>query len=86
MSVKKSATTLLYKVSPALRKVINADEATRPAVVKGVWNYIKENNLQDPKVKGVIVNDASMQAVFGKTSMKNTDIFGGIGKHMEKSA
>jgi chromatin remodeling complex protein RSC6 len=39
-----SATTIkhsLYKCSPALARVINASEVTRPDALKKIWAYIK---------------------------------------------
>lgn len=37
----------------------------RTAIVKALWNYIKENNLQNPADKRQILLDDKMKAVFG---------------------
>jgi upstream activation factor subunit UAF30 len=37
----------------------------RSEVVKKLWEYIKKNNLQDPKAKRNIVADADLKKVFG---------------------
>jgi upstream activation factor subunit UAF30 len=37
----------------------------RTAIVKALWNYIKENNLQNPSDKRQILLDDKMKAVFG---------------------
>ncbi len=40
----------------------------RTAIVKALWNYIKENNLQNPSDKRQILLDDKMKAVFGVDS------------------
>lgn len=41
-------------------------ELTRPEVVKKLWNYIKEHNLQDPKDKRFILCDEMLMKVFNR--------------------
>ena len=38
--------TKLVRLSPALSTFLGVDEESRPQVVKKLWAYIKENNLQ----------------------------------------
>ncbi|EED94378.1 predicted protein [Thalassiosira pseudonana CCMP1335] len=40
-------------------------QMARTEIVKALWSYIKENNLQNPENKREIMLDAKMQAVFG---------------------
>jgi len=37
--------------------------------VKKLWDYIKENNLQDPKDKRNIIPDANLGAVLGNETV-----------------
>lgn len=37
---------------------------SRPQVVKGIWDYIKGNNLQNPTNKREIICDANLKAIF----------------------
>lgn len=52
--------------SPTLAAVIGATPMPRTEVTKKLWDYIKANNLQDPKQRTLINADAKLQAVFGK--------------------
>mmetsp|Transcript_39500 Transcript_39500/g.50953 ORF Transcript_39500/g.50953 Transcript_39500/m.50953 type:complete len:277 (+) Transcript_39500:518-1348(+) len=56
--------TTLYKLAPKLAKVTGEKELPRPQVVKKLWEYIKRNDLQDPKDKRTIVCDANLKNVF----------------------
>lgn len=52
-------------VSPELAEIVGAGPMARSEVVKGLWAYIKSNNLQDPKKKRNIIADAKLKVVFG---------------------
>lgn len=78
----KQAITALYKASPALAKVIKSEQVTRPIAIKKVWEYIKSNDLQDKTTKTMINNDEAMVSVFGKPTMKQTEIMGGVSKNL----
>ena len=41
-------------------------ELTRPEVIKKLWDYIKEHNLQDPKDKRFILCDEMLMKVFNR--------------------
>jgi chromatin remodeling complex protein RSC6 len=63
------------KLNPALMKPIQPDAVldvivgTKPlprsAMTKKLWDYIKKNNLQDPKKRTMINADPALKAVFG---------------------
>lgn len=40
------------RLSPQLAELLAIDEATKPAVVQAMWQYIKFYKLQDPKTDG----------------------------------
>ncbi|MBS0620536.1 MAG: type I DNA topoisomerase [Verrucomicrobia bacterium] len=54
-----------YKVSKELQAIVHEKELSRPEIVKKVWEYIKANDLQDPKNKRHILPDAKLAKVFG---------------------
>jgi DNA topoisomerase-1 len=51
-------------ISDELKSVIG-EASSRGDVTKKIWEYIKKNNLQDPKNKRQIVPDAKLAKVFG---------------------
>ncbi|THU62160.1 hypothetical protein C4D60_Mb01t02200 [Musa balbisiana] len=52
-------------VSPELQAVVGEAEIPRTQALKKIWAYIKENNLQDPENKRIIVCDEKLKKVFG---------------------
>lgn len=52
-------------LSADLEAVVGAGPMPRSQVVKKLWEYIKKNNLQNPKNKRNILADAKLKAVFG---------------------
>jgi DNA topoisomerase-1 len=92
-SSKKIATTKKEKgsslpkmrLSKELSAVVGESELSRPETVKKVWEYIKKNDLQDPKNKRLIVPDAKLAKVFGsKDPIDMMKLSGILGKHFEK--
>ena len=73
--VAKVAAKPARKPNPALMKPIQPDEVLavivgskplpRSEMTKKLWDYIKKNNLQDPKKKTNINADDALKAVFG---------------------
>jgi len=60
-------------ISPALAAIIGSkhgEKLSRPQVVKKLWAYIKENNLQDPDNKQLFTPDSVMEPVFGKEKLR----------------
>jgi len=53
---------ILY--SEPLAALVQVEKLSRPQVVKQLWVYIKEHELQNPKNKREILCDPSMRAVF----------------------
>ena len=48
----------------ALAAIVGSDPLPRTEITKRVWDYIRQNNLQDPNDKRTIVADAKMRRVF----------------------
>lgn len=58
-------------LSSELEAVVGKGPMPRSEVVKKLWEYIKKNNLQDPKNKRNINADAKLKAVFGGKNVVN---------------
>ena len=70
------------KPSDALAAVIGTEQVARPQVIKKLWDYIKEQNLQDPANKRSINADAKLLPVFGKPQVTMFELAGIVGKHL----
>lgn len=73
-----------YTLSSELAAVVGVATASRPAVVKLLWVYIKEHDLQNPENKREIRNDEAMQAVFEKAEMDMFEMNKLLSKHLTK--
>jgi chromatin remodeling complex protein RSC6 len=71
MVAKTSAFMKPMTVSAELAAVVGKGPMPRSEVVKGLWVYIKKNNLQDPKNKRNINADANLKKVFGGKAVVN---------------
>lgn len=52
-------------VSPTLAAIIGPGPESRGQVMKKLWAYIKENNLQNPQNKRNIIADEKLLPLFG---------------------
>jgi upstream activation factor subunit UAF30 len=52
-------------LSEKLGKFLGAEQMSRTEIVKNLWAYIKENDLQDPADKRFILSDSKLKNVFG---------------------
>lgn len=66
--VRKANPALLkpMKLSAELEAVIGKGPLSRGEVVKKIWDYIKKNDLQNPKNKRNIFADDKLMPIFGK--------------------
>ncbi|KAL0559750.1 hypothetical protein IC582_000117 [Cucumis melo] len=70
------------KISPELQALVGAPEISRTQALKVIWAYIKENNLQKPSDKKVIVCDEKLKNIFGgKDEVGFLEIAGLISPH-----
>ncbi len=70
---KKTGINMELNVSNKLAAIIgtkSGEKISRPQVVKRLWAYLKEHNLQDPENKQYFTPDATMEPVFGNERMK----------------
>ena len=52
-------------LSAELEAVVGKGPMSRGQVVKGLWDYIKKNNLQNPANKRNILADDKLKQIFG---------------------
>jgi len=68
--------------SAALAAVIGPELVSRTEVMKKLWDYIKANNLQDPKDKRSILADAKLRPVLEADAVNMFALAGIAGKHL----
>ncbi|KAI7744027.1 hypothetical protein M8C21_019618 [Ambrosia artemisiifolia] len=74
-------------VSPEMRDFLGGrTEIPRTEVLKVIWAHIKQNGLQDPNNKRVIVCDEKLKKIFGeKDQVGFLEIAGLISPHFKKA-
>ncbi len=80
---KKGGMQRKLLLSKELQAITKEKELSRGEVVKKLWEYIKENNLQDPKNKRTIVPDAKLAKVLGKDPIDMMKMAGLLKNHMK---
>jgi chromatin remodeling complex protein RSC6 len=67
-----------------LAAVIGSEPMPRTEVTKRIWDYIRTNNLQDPKDKRTIKADAKLKKVFnGKDSVSMFEMTKLVNGHLK---
>ena len=67
-----------------LAAVIGSEPMPRTEVTKRIWDYIRSNNLQDPKDKRTIKADAKLKKVFnGKDSVSMFEMTKLVNGHLK---
>ncbi|XP_026398144.1 upstream activation factor subunit spp27-like isoform X1 [Papaver somniferum] len=69
-------------LSPELQKIIGVPEMARTEVVKQLWAYIREKDLQDPKNKREILCDESLRDLFRVDSINMFQMNKVLSKHI----
>jgi upstream activation factor subunit UAF30 len=81
---KNSGWAAPCKLSSELASVVNSEELPRTQVAKKLWEYIKENGLQDPKDKRFIITDEKLHAVLGVKRVHFMKMNQYLAKHITK--
>ena len=69
----------------ALGAVVGNEPMPRTEVTKRIWDYIRNNNLQDPKDKRTIKADAKLRPVFGgRDSVSMFEMTKLVNDHLKK--
>ncbi|CAO1638797.1 unnamed protein product [Sympodiomycopsis kandeliae] len=71
-------------LSPAMAEICGGDEMPRHGVVKQLWAYVKERDLQNPENKRQIMCDDKLQQLFGKPMVDSFEMSKLIGSHLKK--
>ncbi len=80
----KAGLMALVTVSPELAKVIGNEPSSRPEIVKKMWDYIKQNNLQDKNNRRMINADDNLKKVFdGKEQISMFELAKVISNHVK---
>ncbi|XP_021273830.1 upstream activation factor subunit spp27-like isoform X2 [Herrania umbratica] len=69
-------------LSPQLQELVGVPALARTEVVKQIWAYIREKNLQDPVNKKNIICDEPLQALFGVRSIDMFQMNKALSKHI----
>ncbi|KAJ4716378.1 Upstream activation factor subunit spp27 [Melia azedarach] len=79
---RRGGFTKLCSLSPELQTLVGVPELARTEVVKKLWSYIREKNLQDPKNKRNIICDESLQALFRVNSINMFQMNKALTRHI----
>lgn len=83
MANSNSAFMKPMNISPELAIIVGTGPMPRSEVVKKLWVYIKENNLQDPNNKRNINADENLKKVFGgKSTVSMFEMTKLVSKHL----
>ncbi|KAJ4964382.1 hypothetical protein NE237_024321 [Protea cynaroides] len=74
--------TKLCSLSPQLQKFVGVQELARTEVVKQIWAYIREHNLQDPSNKRNIICDERLNELFHVDSINMFQMNKALSKHI----
>ncbi|XP_010536330.1 PREDICTED: synaptonemal complex protein 1 isoform X5 [Tarenaya hassleriana] len=72
----------LWQLSPQLENFIGSSQLARTEVVKKIWAYIREKNLQDPKNKRNIICDESLHSLFKVKAINMFQMSKALSKHI----
>ncbi|XVE87183.1 hypothetical protein DITRI_Ditri18aG0095600 [Diplodiscus trichospermus] len=70
------------RLSPQLQELVGVPALARTEVVKQIWAYIREKNLQDPDNKKNIICDEPLRALFGVHSIDMFQMNKALSKHI----
>ena len=85
-TARKANAAFMKPMQPSadLAEVSGNKPMPRTEVTKRLWQYIKKNDLQDPKNKRNILADAPLKVVFGgKGTVSMFEMTKLVGKHLK---
>ncbi|OXR49024.1 MULTISPECIES: SWIB/MDM2 domain-containing protein [unclassified Pusillimonas] len=69
--------------SATLAAVVGAEPLPRTEVTKKLWDYIKKNDLQDPKNRRNINADDKLRPIFGKDQVSMFEMTKLVSAHLK---
>ena len=84
-SGRKPNAAFMAPVTPsaALSEVVGSKPLPRTELTKKLWQYIKKNNLQDPKNRRMIRADDNLRPIFGKPQVNMFEMTKLVNKHVK---
>jgi len=82
---KQSALLKPVHVSDALAEIVGRGPMPRTEITKKLWDYIKKNNLQDPKAKRQINPDAKLAKVIGAQQIDMFQMTKKVSAHIKEA-
>ncbi|CAM0876397.1 unnamed protein product [Alopecurus aequalis] len=79
---KAGGFTKLCSISPILQEFVGASELARTEVVKKLWAYIREKDLQDPSNRKKILCDETLKKIFNVDSIDMFQMNKALTKHI----
>lgn len=73
-----------YKVGPGLSDLISLKLATKPHIITEMWNYIKQNQLQDEKDKRLIKCNDKLSELFNVSQFQFNELPELIDNHLSQ--
>eukprot|EP01138_Halocafeteria_seosinensis_P010934 gb/GECG01011168.1/.p1 GENE.gb/GECG01011168.1/~~gb/GECG01011168.1/.p1 ORF type:complete len:897 (+),score=126.38 gb/GECG01011168.1/:1-2691(+) len=72
----------VYKLSPELAAIVGKEHLSRPQVIKHLWEYFREHNLENPNDRRQVICDETLQRIFGERSLTMLSLQGLITPHL----
>src|SRR5690606_9988742 len=84
-SARKPNAAFMKPLTPSatLAAVIGNEAVPRTEVTKRIWDYIKKNNLQDPKNRRNINADDKLRPLFGKDQVSMFELTKLVSQHLK---
>lgn len=67
-----------------LAAIVGSSPITRADLTKKIWDYIKQNGLQDAKNRRAINADAKLRPIFGKDQVTMFEMTKLVNQHVKK--
>jgi len=82
---RSTGLSAIQLLSPALSDFLGFTELPRTEVVKKIWEYVKQNELQNPSDKREIILDGKLKAVFkGRRTLSMFTMNKVLSRHLHK--
>jgi upstream activation factor subunit UAF30 len=80
---KPNALQQALQPSKELAAVVGSEPLPRGEVVRKVWDYIKQHDLQNPENRREILTDSKLEVVFGKKMVTMFEMNKHLAQHLK---